>query len=42
MATYSLYELIKDKLSPAVRHKLENQMRYNQLVNNKNKEREDF
>ena len=30
--TYSLYELIKDRLSPVARKKIEYQMRYKELT----------
>lgn len=32
MAKYSLYEVIKDKLSPNTRRKIESKMRYNELT----------
>lgn len=32
MPKYSLYEVIKDKLSPNTRRKIESQMRYNELT----------
>jgi hypothetical protein len=42
MAKYSLYELIKDKLSPNTRKKLELQMQRNQANKKEEKESEDF
>lgn len=32
MAKYSLYEAIKDKLSPNTQRRLESQTRYNELI----------
>lgn len=42
MAKYSLYEIIKEKLSPRTKWKLELQMQRNQINKNKEKESEDF
>jgi hypothetical protein len=42
MAKYSLYELIKDKLRPSTRKKLELQMQRNQANKKEEKESEDF
>lgn len=40
MAKYSLYEAIKDKLSPVTRKKLESQMRYKELTkDNRNEDK---
>lgn len=41
MAKYSLYEAIKDKLSPRQQKILENQMRYNELVGREKRHEED-
>lgn len=37
---YTLYEAIKDKLSPNTRRKLESQMRFNELTKQRNKDNE--
>lgn len=42
MTKYSLYEIIKDKLSPNTQRKLEQQMAYKRLVKQHEKEKEDF
>ena len=40
MTKYSLYEVIKDKLSPNTRRKLESQMRFNELIKARSKDNE--
>lgn len=40
MAKYSLYEIIKDKLSPNVRRKLESQIRFKELTRLREKDNE--
>ena len=42
MDKYSLYNIIKDKLSPKARIKLENQIRYNELTRSRKKYEEDI
>lgn len=40
MPKYSLYEIIKDKLSPNTRRRLESRMRFNELTKQKEKDNE--
>ena len=40
MPKYSLYEIIKDRLSPNTQRKIESQMRYNELTKQRNKDNE--
>jgi hypothetical protein len=39
---YSLYEIIKPKLSPVVQKKLEDKMKYNRLIQEKKHEEENL
>ena len=40
MARYTLYEIIKDKLSPNTRRRLENQIRFKELTRLREKDNE--